>query len=88
MQLGQRQSVQAQIAFWVIAYLGYAWWKASQIESSHAPYLAGIALCFVLCAFLAWVHGAKSRRYPTYTELLVILAGIGSIASRKEFLAR
>ncbi|CAN1531090.1 hypothetical protein MCEMSE15_01397 [Fimbriimonadaceae bacterium] len=83
MQLGQRQSVQAQIAFWVIAYLGYAWWKASQIESSHAPYLAGIALCFVLCAFLAWVHGAKSRRYPTYTELLVILAGIGSIASPK-----
>lgn len=83
MQLGQRQSVQAQIAFWLIAYLGYAWWKASQIESIQAPFLAVTALCFVLCAFLAWVHGAKSRRYPTWPELLVYLAGIGSIAFPK-----
>lgn len=83
MQLAQRQSVYAQIALCVIAYLAYAWWKASQIESSQAPFLAVTALCFVLFAFLAWVHGAKSRRYPTWTELLVLLAGLGSIASPK-----
>jgi|GEM_PF-3008527 len=83
MQLAQRQSVHAQIALCVTAYLGYSWWKASEIESSHTPLLIGIALCFVLCAWLAWVHGAKSRRYPAWTELVGILAFPGIVASSK-----
>ncbi len=83
MQLGQRQAVQAQIAFCVIAYLGYAWWKASQIESSHAPTLAVTALCFVLCAFLAWVNGEKSRDYIAWAELLAFLAFTGVMAYPK-----
>lgn len=83
MQLSQRQSVQAQIAFCVIAYLGYAWWKASQIESSHAPTLAVTALCFVLFAFLAWVNGEKSRNYIAWAELLAFLAFTGVMAYPK-----
>ena len=83
MQLGQRQSVQAQIAFCVIAYMGYAWWKASQIESSHALTLAVTALCFVLCAFLAWVNREKGRRFGAWTDTLAIFAFIGVMAFPK-----
>jgi hypothetical protein len=83
MQLGQRQAVQVQIAFCVIAYLGYAWWKASQIETSHAPTLAVTALCFAFCAFLAWVNGEKSRNYIAWAELLAFLAFTGVMAFPK-----
>jgi hypothetical protein len=87
MQLAQRQSVYAQIAFCVIAYLVYAWWKASQIESNHAPLLAGVAVCFVVCAFLAWVNGEKSRDYIAWAELLAFLAFTGVMAFPKGFLS-
>lgn len=83
MQLSQRQSVHAQIALCVIAYLGYAWWKSSEIESSHTPLLIGIALCFVVCACLAWVYGAKIRQYLAWIEPLAILAVIGGFAFPK-----